>query len=68
MADRLILHGDIQRALIEANEVCERFRFTPDGWVWELHPSGWAKVCMAPRAVDRRAYLWGRLDEKLAAR
>lgn len=67
MAERLVLHGDIQRALIEANEVCGLFRIYPDGWVWEMHPTGWARIGQIFRASDREALLWGRLDEKLGA-
>ena len=67
MSERLVLHGDIQRALIEANEVCERFKLYPDGWVWELHPSGWVRIGMVPRASDRAALLWGRLDNRMSA-
>ena len=67
MAGGSVLHGDIQRALIEANEVCGRFRLYPDGAVWEVHPSGWVKVGVLPRASDREALMWGRLDAKAGA-
>lgn len=64
MSEQVRLHGDIQRALIEANEVCDRFRFYSDGSVWEVHPAGWVRVGVLPRTSDRAALLWGRLDAK----
>lgn len=67
MAEPPIRHGDIQRALIEANEVCQAVRFYSDGSVWEVSPSGWVKHGYAFTARAKAAILWGLLDQKARA-
>lgn len=59
-----ITHGELQRAGLEANDLCAAFKFYPDGAVWERIGGGsWVKIAEIPRESDRRAFLLGRLDE-----
>ncbi|MFA5567971.1 MAG: DapH/DapD/GlmU-related protein [Trueperaceae bacterium] len=59
MSEQVRLHGDIQRALIEANEVCDRFRFYSDGSVWEVHPGGLGEGWRAAADVRPRSATLG---------
>jgi hypothetical protein len=64
MADRL-LHGDIQRANLEAHELIGRFKLYTSGAIWEqLSDDQWVKIGELPRESDRRAFLMGRLDDQ----
>lgn len=65
MSEARIVHGLLQKALIDANRICAEIRIGSDGSIWRMTPSGWkASPDRLTNPRDREDFLVGKLTQE----